>query len=307
VSTASIIVISKDEPSVFNTLEALAEQVRTVPPGLLEGVEVLVVDASRTDRSERGEAIAPLRWIRFTPPQGVRISIPHQRNAGVQAAKGDIIVFTDCGCIPMAGWLAHLVRPILAGEEEMVSGRTGALGKLDPYRHGRRQQEGARYLHECSTINLAVAREVFWKVGGFDETFEYGSDVDFSWRAVHAGVRIRYAPEAVVLHDWGTWRRQLRRAFAYGKARARLYHKHVLCRSQQSVRKRRFDEADAVPLLYSLYILGLPMALRFRCYLLLPLATVWRARRERPFATVVDHLVLGAGVLAGAFEIMRGR
>jgi glycosyltransferase involved in cell wall biosynthesis len=311
VSTASIVVICKDEPSVLGTLEGLAEEAVAATQGLLERAEIVVVDASSADLSEqvseRARAAAPVRWIRFRPPAGVRTSIPHQRNAGIRAAKGDIIVFTDCGCTPATGWLEHLVKPIVVGEEEMVSGRTGPLGKLDPYAHGRRQQEGARYLRECSTINLAVRREVFDAVGGFDESFEYGSDVDFSWRAVHAGVRIRYAPQALVRHDWGTRRRQLKRAFVYGKARARLYHKHVIGRSKESVRKRRLDEADAVPLLYSLYVLGLPLALWKRWYLLLPLATVWRARRERPVATMVDHMVLGAGVLAGAFEIMRGR
>ena len=52
-----------------------------------------------------------------------------------------------------------------------------------------------RYLNECPTINLAFRREAFDAVGGFDEAFAYGSDVDFSWRLIDAGYRIRSVPD----------------------------------------------------------------------------------------------------------------
>jgi len=306
VTAVSIVVISKNEPALAQTLERLAQQIDEAP-AVVGDVELLVVDASTSNPMPRPNVRVPVSWIPFTPPRGVRVSIPHQRNAGVQAAKGDIIVFTDCGCIPMDGWLERLLEPILSGEERMVSGKTGALGELDPYDQLRRQQESTRYLPECPTINLAFRRDVFQELGGFDESFEYGSDVDFSWRAVHAGIRARYAPDAVVLHDWGTRRRQLKRAFVYGKARARLYNKHLIGRAGQSIRKRTFNERDIVPLLYPLNLLGLPIALRYRWYLLLPLATLWRARENKPVATLVDHVALGAGVLAGAWEIVNGK
>ena len=54
--------------------------------------------------------------MQFERPPGVRVSIPHQRNVGVAAAHGEIIVFTDAGCRPEPGWLAHLVDPLREGE-----------------------------------------------------------------------------------------------------------------------------------------------------------------------------------------------
>ena len=50
------------------------------------------------------------------------------------------------------------------------------------YDRGARQALQSRYLTECSTINLAFSREAFKVIGGFDEAFAYGSDVDFTWR-----------------------------------------------------------------------------------------------------------------------------
>jgi len=300
----SVVVISKNEPALAHTLEQLAHQASSVVPSLVDQVEIIVVDASTDGVADVCATRGSVRWIPFLPPAGVRVSIPHQRNRGVREAGGDVIVFTDCGCVPAEGWLAALLGPILSGEERMTCGQTGATDRLDPYSRLRNQQRYHAYLRECPTINVAFIRDVFDELGGFDESFEYGSDADFSWRAVHHGIRIRYVPEAIILHDWGNRRRQLKRSFAYGKARARLYYKHVLGGSEQSIRKRHLDKNDAVPLLYPLYLLGLPFAVRHRWYLLLLAIPLWRARKERPVATLVDHLALGAGVLVGSGQIL---
>jgi hypothetical protein len=55
---------------------------------------------------------------------------------------------------------------------------------------------------------------------------------------------------------------------------------------------------NPVPLVYPLFILGLPLAWKWRAYPALLLVPLWRARREaQPWLVVVDHLALGAGVL----------
>src|SRR5262249_25335537 len=149
-------------------------------------------------------------------------------NAGVRVATGEIIVFTDAGCIPEPAWLQEIVAPLLDGES-MTHGLTlGTLGGVELHDRLAAQKIQAPYLKECSTINTALRREVYDAVGGFDESFAYGSDVDFSWRASDAAYLIRCAPGAVVRHDWGTPKRQARRAYLYGRARARLYSKHRL-------------------------------------------------------------------------------
>lgn len=301
----SVVIISKDEPALSKTLDSVGTEIAELPLETRDSVEILVVDASESRLDEIRLMHPRVRWIDFVRPEGVRISIPHQRNRGVRDAQGDIIVFTDCGCIPDPGWLGYLIAPILSGEENMTCGQTGATGPIDPHRYGRNEHAEQRYLKECPTINIAFRREVFDEVGGFDQTFEYGSDVDFSWRVVHQGFKIRYVPEAVVRHDWGTRKRQVKRSFAYGKARARLYEKHVFGRGDQSIRKRRLDDSDAVPIAYPLFIIGLPVALKYRWYLLLLLIPVWRNRRENPVSSLVDHFVHAAGMLSETSEILR--
>jgi hypothetical protein len=83
----------------------------------------------------------------------------------------------------------------------------------------------AEHLPGC---NIAVRKDVFAAVGGFDPIFRTaGDDVDFCWRLSDAGHRLAFVPGAFVWH----WRRPSIRAFlrqqtGYGKAEKLLLAKH---------------------------------------------------------------------------------
>lgn len=285
----SVVVISKDEPALGETLTALRDQVARQA----ERCEILVVDASagRLDGIRRAHAPA-VRWIQFQRPAGAGVTIPHQRNAGVRAADGDIVVFTDSGCYPDRDWLARLTAPLRAGEHVTAGPALAVAEDFDPYSGAAARHVPADgYLKECPTINMAFRREAFDAVAGFDESFAYGSDIDFSWRLTDAGYRIRAVPDAVIRHDWGTWQRQLRRAYAYGKARARLYRKH-------RARRRRVFAEDPMVVVYPAFLLGLPLTLVFPLYPALLLIPAWRNRSLGVVRVLADHLAYGAGVLA---------
>jgi hypothetical protein len=281
----SFVIISKDEPALDATLAALEREQATLP---CES-EIVVVDASsgRLDRIRHDHP--SVRWQDFAPQPGVAVSIPHQRNRGVHIARGEVIAFTDCGCLPESGWASALLAPILAGEESVTVGRAAGRGRANIYRPASGEgSQGSQYLSECPTINLAFIRAAFEDAGGFDERFAYGSDIDFSWRLVQAGHRLRSVPEAVVCVDWGSARRQLRRAWSYGRARARLYRKHP-------GRVRTAWRSDPVPFAYGLYLLGLPLALLSPWYLGLLAVPALRNREAPTTLTLIDHLLLGAG------------
>jgi glycosyltransferase involved in cell wall biosynthesis len=284
----SVVVISKDEASLDETLTAVAAQAAALDLP----AELVVVDASqgRLDHI-RARHQARVRWIDFEAPPGVEVSIPHQRNAGVAAAGGETIVFTDAGCHPEPGWLAALVGPVRQGEQLAVGLTLALPGRAGLYDRMARQTLQSPYVTECSTINLAFRRTVFDAVGGFDQDFAYGSDVDFSWRVVDAGYRIRSVPGAVVRHDWGTSRRQLRRSYVYGRARARLYRKHP-------GRLRHVLRRDPMVIVYPAFLLGLPLTFVFPGYLALLLIPAWRNRADGVVRVLVDHLCYGAGILA---------
>ena len=284
----SVVVISKDEPALDQTLDGVQEQAAAVA----EPSEIVVIDAS-AGRLGNVRAHHPrVRWIDYAPPGDVRVSIPHQRNRGVGAAHGELIVFVDAGCRPARDWLARLVAAIRDRGENVAAGL--AIAPEQTHSHYQLEVERVRasdYLEEAPTLNLAFTRAAFDAVGGFDERFEYGSDIDFSWRLVDHGFRIRSVPDAVVEHDWGSPTRQLRRAYRYGRARARLYQKHA-------ARRQRIWRADPVVLAYPAFLLGLPLSVILPAYPLLLLVPAWRARRHGVASVLADHLAYGAGVLS---------
>ena len=287
----SIVIISKDEASLDDTLTAVTAHAQA----LEESAEVVVVDASdgRLDYI-RLRHQAQVRWVQFDQPPGITISIPHQRNAGVRAAKGEIIVFTDAGCRPEPEWLAQLVKPLLQDEHIAAGITISPPGNTGDSVADRLMVEGTlanRYLKEAaSTINLAFRREVYDTVGGFDEGFAYGSDTDFSWRVTDAGYRIRGVPDAIALHDTGTLRRQLRRSYLYGKARVRLYRKH-------HARRKHILRNDPAVVAYPVFLLGLPLTFVYPVYPALLLIPAWRNRSDGAVG-VLKNLTFGAGVLA---------
>lgn len=284
----SVVVVSKDEPSLASTLDALRRN--AAPGGLVD--EVVVVDASQGRLEEIRRAHPEVVWHDYSQPPGIAVTIPHQRNLGVAAATGDVIVFTDSGCVFDDDWLARLLAPIRDEGEAVTCGparaRESSVYSGDRW-WGNTQD---RYLTGCSTINLAFTREAFDAVGGFDEAFGAGEDLDFSWRLVDKGYRLRWVPDAVVEHEWGDLRRQIRRSYHYGVGWVRLYKKHP-GRIVGGLAK------DPVPIVYPLFLLGLPLTARHRAYPLLLLVPLWRSRKEElPVRVLLDHLVLGLGVLA---------
>jgi cellulose synthase/poly-beta-1,6-N-acetylglucosamine synthase-like glycosyltransferase len=287
----SVVIISKDEDSLDDTLADLSKQVS----GLDEPAEIVVVDASagRLDYIRQRHEMQ-VRWIDFQPPAGVRVSIPHQRNVGVRAAYGDIVVFTDAGCLPNEEWLERMVAPLRQGENAVTGTSQDMSGALIfPSVHIGRVEHagGASYLVECPTLNFGFRRAAFDALGGFDEGFAYGSDVDFTWRLNDAGYKVLHVQEASLRHDNGTSRRQNRRSYLYGKARARLYRKH-------RARRKNILRNDPITVIYPLFLLGLPLTFIFPIYPLLLLIPAWRNRSEGVFRVLVDHLWYGAGVLA---------
>ncbi|MGA2804452.1 MAG: glycosyltransferase family 2 protein [Acidimicrobiales bacterium] len=289
----SLVIVSKDEPVLADTLDS----VEKLTLGGLD--EVVVVDASQRRLDQIRVDHPWVAWHDYEQPEGVRVTIAHQRNIGVAQARGDVIVFTDSGCIPRAHWLERLLAPIFDEGEWVTCGPAASQGRTIYSGPNWWGYTSERYVPAAPTINFALRREVFDAVGGFDESFAAGEDIDFSWRLTDAGYRLRWVPNAVINHEWGDTNRQLRRSFSYGAAWARLFRKHP-------ERLRASLRDYPVPVIYPLFLLGLPLTIRYRTYPLLLLIPLWRARhQDAPLLVLLDHLAQGAGVMAEVVGLSR--
>jgi GT2 family glycosyltransferase len=293
VARVAIIVINKDDPGLELTLDALSA-LALVTAG---EAEIVVVDASEGRFDELRARLPSVRWEQFAPLPG-RSSIPQQRNLGLAQTDAETVVFIDSSCVPRPDWLERLCAPIWSGEETIVAGshRSSRGGMLRDQATDR--QLHLRYLPEAPTINLALKRSVLDELGGFDDSFHYGSDVDLTWRAIDAGHRIRYVPDAVVSHDWGGARAEAWRSFAYGRARAQLYFKHP-------GQWRGLVGRDAPVVVYPLLLLATPVLLRRPAGVAVLVVPLLRNRGRRPVLTVAEHFVYGAGALVAVADRLR--
>lgn len=165
--------------------------------------EILVVDNGSSDRTADIIRSYPVRYLH----EPVRGPSP-ARNRGIQAARGEIVAFTDADCVVTTGWLGALVSGFKSPDVWGVAGEIVAYPPSTPaerYVAMRKVhwQESALQARRpfAVTSNVAFRRETFDRVGLFDPALLKAQDKDFGWRFFHAGdLRLSYSPEAVVLH-----------------------------------------------------------------------------------------------------------
>lgn len=149
------------------------------------------------------------------------------RNAGVAAARGALLAFTDCDCVPEPDWLAAGAAAL--GTADLVGGRMTVSVRNEAAMSGAEAFErvfafdNRAYVERKGfsvTANLFTRRDVFDAVGPFRTGVS--EDVDWSHRARALGYRLAYAHDAVVAHpargDWAELRRKWQRmnAETYG-------------------------------------------------------------------------------------------
>ncbi len=151
------------------------------------------------------------------------------RNRGVAEAAGEFLAFTDDDCRPDPSWLRALATQVTAFSESAVGGRT--INALTDNLCSTASQILISYLNDYynripqdaqffPSNNLAFPTHLFRKVGGFDVTYPRAAAEDRElcdrWR--HCGLRMVYAPEAVIRHAHGlTLPSFIRQHYFYGR------------------------------------------------------------------------------------------
>ena len=204
-----VIPVYQDQSGLNRCLEALSGQVEID----LAEIEVIVVDNGHAPEIGISHDFPFSVQLLWCDKKGAYAA----RNMGVRAAKGDVLVFIDADCWPDQHWLRAGLNALLSrGEAVFVGGnvlfhRTSVPSAVELYQilMGFGQEKSIQDLHFAATANLFVARDLFQKVGDFNEYLLSGGDREWSWRAIDTGAEIRYAHDAII---WTAPRRTLRSA-----------------------------------------------------------------------------------------------
>jgi GT2 family glycosyltransferase len=240
-ATCSVLIATLGRPDVLT--RALA----SIADSDIAPAEVVIVDGDPARGAESAartvtSSPCPVRYVASAP------GLTHQRNVALEEATGDVVLFIDDDARLEPGALGRLVAaygdPAVVGVTgkvvEPASNRRG--GKTSRLRHllpgGGTDGTFTRFGYPRRLVDEDVERDVEFMAGcfmsartslarkvGFDERLPgYGlaEDEDFSYRLSRLG-RIRYLPEAVVLHDNAGFGGRDTRAFGRQVVRNRAY------------------------------------------------------------------------------------
>jgi GT2 family glycosyltransferase len=214
----TVVICTRDRPEgLARCLSALGRS--TAPPG-----DIIVVDnAPTSDATRRLVAATPgFRYV-HEPRPGLDIA----RNAGLAAARTDIVAYTDDDAEPHPDWtwrirqafegpsvvaVTGLVLPAeldtqaqVLFEDHAGFGRGYDRRDFGPEFLAGHRRSGAPVWEIGAGANMAFRRTAVEAVGGFDERLDVGAagcsgDSEIWYRLLASGGRCRYDPAAVVRH-----------------------------------------------------------------------------------------------------------
>jgi GT2 family glycosyltransferase len=201
--------------------------------------EVLVCDSNSSDGTPAylAELANDHPNVRHLP--GAYTGRAMARNAGIDAARGEIVLFNDSDILASADLLERHLERHRAEPKIAVVGLEVQVRDLEDYACKRDRPEARGFLHKPTrkrlswlyflTGNASARRDDLVRVGKFDESFTgYGhEDLELGYRLERSGIRIVYEPRAInyhcqdVPHD--DQKEKMRLA---GRSAVRFYRKH---------------------------------------------------------------------------------
>lgn len=202
------------------------------PQAASAGAEVIVVDDGAGTATAAVAAAHGARLVRPAPPGGLN----RARNAGITAARSDLVVLVDDDVRAPAGWLDAVLHGAAAAPDvdvfggpiraRLEGGGPSSCGREGPPITTLDLGGGDRDVELVWGANMALRRRALDRAGEFDERLSGpGDEEDWERRYRAAGGRIRYLAAAGLDHrrtaEDSTLRRLSRAAYRQGRASRR--------------------------------------------------------------------------------------
>jgi glycosyltransferase involved in cell wall biosynthesis len=225
----------------YNRIDTL----RYVVPSLLrqdlrgDRYEIVVADSNSNDGTAEYLAEVATTYPRLRHLPGPYTGRAMARNAGIEAARGDVVMFTDADIIASSDLVSRHLKHHRERRGIAVVGMELQVGSYEDYERLYARPEERRPLHPHSrkrlswlyflTGNASVSKHDLDRVGRFDEDFTgYGhEDLELGYRLQKAGLTIVYDPLAIDYHwhpvPYAEQKEKMRLA---GRSTVRFFRKH---------------------------------------------------------------------------------
>lgn len=167
---------------VWNGIAFLGEALESILVQEPAVDEIVVVDDGSTDGS--GD-LARSFGARVRCVRREHAGLAATRNAAVREARGDLVAFLDADDVWPRGRIARLLAALAANPDCGIA--QGRLQRMVPDGTGWKLVDESWRAPNVATA--LIRREVFARVGAFDEKVAGADDVDWLLRAKEGGVR----------------------------------------------------------------------------------------------------------------------
>lgn len=230
---ASLVVTLLNEEDTINLLLESIKNQKKLPD------EVIIVDGGSSDATVR----IIRKFIEENKTLGEDFKLYYKpgnrslgRNYGVEHAKGDVVLFTDAGCILDIEWVEKIIEPFQKNDIDVVSGyyegqsENNFQKSLIPYVLVMSDKVNPKHFLPA-TRSMAIRKSVFEELGGFDEKLSHNEDYAFAKLLKKNEKKIVFAKHAVVYWIPRSTLKQAFRMFyrfAYGDVEAGIIRPKVV-------------------------------------------------------------------------------
>jgi glycosyltransferase involved in cell wall biosynthesis len=223
-SISIVLAVQNGEPLIAEQLEALAAQTYRGP------WELIVVDNRSTDGTVEcvRQFKARLPNLRIVDAHA-KAGLPFARNVGVGHASGDYVLFLDHDDRVAPRWLEAMARAAetadaVGGNNIHFSVDADGTERVTKLAYEDHPTHGFNFLPSITGGNSGMRKSLILELGGFDERYPSGEDVEFFWRAMLAGHEVKFVADAMLEYRLRTGvRAKMRRSVRDAAVRPLLY------------------------------------------------------------------------------------
>jgi GT2 family glycosyltransferase len=156
------------------------------------------------------------------------------RNQAIDKVRTPFVAAIDDDCVAEIDWVEKMTIQLHSNPDAIITGRvepagdgiaatvvTSRLPRL--YRH-----PSIRFPSPLTTGNMGFSLKTSKIIGNFDTHLFTSEDNDWAYRALRAGISIRYSPDIVVYHNhWRDKSQEIENYDAYAQGLGLFYGKHL--------------------------------------------------------------------------------